>query len=43
MTDALVRLDEAYTFCVERLSDDERRYYSDTHWVRFTADAHFGA
>ncbi|WP_331723367.1 DUF6221 family protein [Streptomyces atratus] len=47
MTDAPIRLDEVYAFCVERLGDDENRaergYYSDAHWERFTAEAHLGA
>lgn len=44
---APIRLYEVWAFCSARLDDDERRarggYYSDTHWERFTTDAHLGA
>ncbi|MDX2658341.1 DUF6221 family protein [Streptomyces scabiei] len=47
MSEAPIRLDELWSFCRARLDDDERRakhgYYSDTHWERFTTEAHLYA
>ena len=47
MAEVPIRLDELWAFCNARLDDEERRaqagYYSDTHWERFTTEAHLGA
>lgn len=47
MFEAPIGLDDLWAFCHARLDDDERRaehgYYSDTHWERFTTEAHLHA
>jgi len=47
VSEAPIGLDELWAFCNARLDDDERRaecgYYSETHWERFTTEAHLHA
>ncbi|MFE6474584.1 DUF6221 family protein [Streptomyces rochei] len=47
MAEAPIRLDELWAFCNARLDDEKCRaqggYYSDTHWERFTTEAHLHA